>query len=371
VFFETSVDELPNGLAASMIGLLVEWPAGAEETVVSGEDYVVRNVLVGGNPIGGINIMATVRVPRDGVESVQFLVVRDRVGGKENEFGHGQIRFVFKKDRRPEVVSKIPDAPAFNPLLDDLIISWEAWREPGVSYSFAKGLEQGAFSLSVRCYSGMQRFLIDATRGKSWEAFPLALGDSEIGAATVLNTCLVMGDAVSRRVLQDMISESVADAGERGLLDALSPEEEETARKVLAGSNLPSDVLAELTGKGALSYNLLLNSCITNALLAIDVSFARLHDIPVIDSNSRVKIAPESLPDWINDLAHANRREMLAILPSAILWIARNQTVLPARAYMNLEEAGLLQTDEDGKVIRYYYSTETMTPYGPLSRNIM
>jgi hypothetical protein len=77
------------------------------------------------------------------------------------------------------------------------------------------------------------------------------------------------------------------------------------------------------------------------------------------------------LPPWINDLAHAPPAEMAARLPGALWYIARNQRVLPGKAWQILQEAGLLKEQRNGGVLSYYYDPRDQTPYGAIEINLM
>ena len=68
---ETPRDILPNGLATAMSPILVDWERSRQQGD-PGDDYVVHNVVIGGNPIEGRLVLGSVRIPADGIQSVEF-----------------------------------------------------------------------------------------------------------------------------------------------------------------------------------------------------------------------------------------------------------------------------------------------------------
>jgi hypothetical protein len=83
-----------------------------------------------------------------------------------------------------------------------------------------------------------------------------------------------------------------------------------------------------------------------------------------------MQLVPDGLPPWIQDLVTADRGTLLAHIPGALLFVARNQEVLPINAYRILEDAGLLVPGEGGPVV-YYYDKTSGTPYGDVRDNMM
>ena len=55
----------------------------------------------------------------------------------------------------------------------------------------------------------------------------------------------------------------------------------------------------------------------------------------------------------------------------ALLYVARNSTVLPSNAHRILDAQGLIGRNEEGELIRYYYHRSTATPWGPIRDNMM
>ena len=60
---------------------------------------------------------------------------------------------------------------------------------------------------------------------------------------------------------------------------------------------------------------------------------------------------------------------MLAMLPGAVVWLAKNQNVVPANAWRILRDGGLLRT-VDGDVLRHDYAPEGITPWGRIADNL-
>ena len=80
---------------------------------------------------------------------------------------------------------------------------------------------------------------------------------------------------------------------------------------------------------------------------------------------------PEDLPEWVDQLAAADRGELLAVLPGALLYVVRNATVLPSNAHLILSAEELIKRDDAGELIRYYYHRGQDTPWGPIRDNMM
>jgi hypothetical protein len=87
-----------------------------------------------------------------------------------------------------------------------------------------------------------------------------------------------------------------------------------------------------------------------------------------------MELVPSGLPPWIQDLVTADHATLLAHVPGALLFVARNRQVLPIQAYRILEDAGLLlpnpSPDADGPLV-YYYDKSSGMPYGSIKDNMM
>lgn len=360
-------DTLPNGLALGMAPFLVDWDAGTPGTVV------VRNVSIGGNPAAGHVLFATVRLSLDGVTGAEWCVAPNREGSAvAKRIAHTQLRFLFDKDSLPVVLGE--DGEPFELLsnFDDLIISFEAWRPPRTYYDALAGMNPETYALTTRAYSGAFRWLGDALRGNPWVCYPLALPDTEDAERRLLLTALQVGDALARRTIESIAAAEGLDASEELLAewDALPAEERARLKTLLSTAGLPDDPLSELMGDASLSYQTLERSCITQSLGVVQLALLRIHADNDLGEAPQLELVPDDMPQWIADLANADTGEMLGNIPGALLFIARNQQVIPVEAYRILEDAGLLLI-EDGKPVAYTYELSGTTPYGDFRDNKM
>ena len=109
--------------------------------------------------------------------------------------GHIQLRFVFKQDHRPQLLDENNQLDREQPYLDDLFLSWEAWRPTNTPWEFAKGLDPDQYALSARMYSGPQRFLNDSLRGAVWDCYPLNIPDADAADMSDMDdACCQAGD---------------------------------------------------------------------------------------------------------------------------------------------------------------------------------
>ena len=201
-YINTGTDRLPNQLAVSMMPIFVDWAAHPEIN----RTLRVRNVNVLGNPITGLNVLATVDVPLAGVAEAQWCLTPPRQdSNKDGEGGHGQIRFLFDRGNRPLALDESGQPFPGVEYLDDLIVSWEAWRPPLVRWTAKEGLDPESYALTLRVYSGAKRFLDDAVRNNPWNCYPLDLPGGNEGAQELLYAGLLMGDALGRRMIREMV----------------------------------------------------------------------------------------------------------------------------------------------------------------------
>jgi hypothetical protein len=369
-----ATDALPNGLALAMLSIVVDWERSRLE--VESPYVLLRHVRIGGNPVTGRNVLGTVRVPLDGFEDVQWCLTPNRsAGGRDTvSMGHAMLRFLFSDDDRATVegLADMEGAAGIAPRIDDLLLSWEAWRPPQTPYDPVASLDANTYSLTVRGYTGAQRFLDDAVRGNPWVCYPLALPETDDAHRAVFLVAVAMGDSLLRRVLHSMAEDGTLD---RSAIERLVAELDEARlarlQAVYAPNEVTGDPMAALLGQADLSYQLLERSCITQSLTAVQWALQRLHRKHELGPAPRLEIVPDGLPPWINDLAHAPPAEMAARLPGALWYIARNQRVLPGKAWQILQEAGLLKEQRNGGVLSYYYDPRDQTPYGAIEINLM
>ncbi len=371
---DMATDALPNGLALAMVSILVDWAGSRLE---GDAPYVlVRNVRIGGNPVTGRNVLGTVRVPLDGFADVHWCLTptRSPKGRDTVSMGHAMLRFVFDDSRLATVegLADVNGAAGLAPYIDDLLLSWEAWRPPQTAYDPVASLDPGTYSLTVRGYTGAQRFLDDAVRGNPWVCYPLALPETDDAYRTLFLVSAAMGDSLLRRVFYAMVEDGTL---ERSTIERLAADLDaaELARlnSTFSPEGVPEDPMAALLGQAELSYQLLERSCITQSLTAVQWALQRLHRRHDLGPAPTLDIVPDGMPPWMNDLAHATPGGMVAKLPGALWFVARNQSVLPGRSWQILQKAGLLRKGRDGSALHYYYDPKEQTPYGAIEINLM
>jgi hypothetical protein len=145
----------------------------------------------------------------------------------------------------------------------------------------------------------------------------------------------------------------------------------ERARQAFSESSLPEDPLVALIGGADLSYQLIRRSCVTHSLYTVQIGLQRAYHKLGLGDAPELNVLPEDLPDWVDELAGADRSDLLALLPGALLYVVRNSTVLPSNAHHILDAKGLIERDEQGELIRYYYHRGQHTPWGPIRDNMM
>ncbi|MEM6568916.1 MAG: hypothetical protein AAF957_10925 [Planctomycetota bacterium] len=356
-------DALPNGLALKAVPLLVDWVASADE-----DHYVVRNVNVACDPLLATTTIATVHVPKGGIRSAEFVFVQDREYGKAMSSGHGLLRFVFEPDERPEVI--VPDETTWTgPVaLDDLLVSFEAWRDPGEGFDFVAGLDPDSYSITVRAYGGSAYYLQTALKQFQWQCYPLDLSGSGATEAGLLEMCLMIGDGLMRRVLAEMFESGELQAPTPDALRGWTAEDEARVVALFQDDMVPDDAIRSVVGQADLSYHLIARSCMSMTMAVIDLTQRRAADRGG-GTYSPLAVAPKEVPAWVGELPTAGRADMLAMLPGAVVWLAKNQNVVPANAWRILRDGGLLRT-VDGDVLRHDYAPEGITPWGRIADNL-
>jgi hypothetical protein len=350
-FVYTPEERWPNGFAACMSPLMINW-SESNWTDSSNRFVIVRNVQVGGNPLLGLARYATIRIPFEGVKRVELVVVRYYLKGLAKRSGHVQLRFVFEQDHRPELLNENGDLNPEQPYIDDLIISWEAWRPTNTPWKFAEGLNPEKYALTARMYSGSQRFLNDSLRGAVWDCYPLKLSGDK-SAELLLWDGLVMGDLVARRSFSKLTNERFS-----------------IAEKKMHSEQIPDGYIKELLKDADTSYQALDRSCITMALSLIELTMRRVHAGDTGVERTAVSYSPGKPPAWFDHIATGEKRSIFQAI-KAFFWAETHQQIFPYKSYIPLEEAGLLQTDKKGKVIMYRYGHKQGSPYGELKRNLM
>ena len=354
-------DVLPGGLSAAMSPALVAWD---NSDFTSGGDITIRNINHGGNPVSGVTVLRTAVVRPDRIERAEFIMVP--LGGPE-AISHAQIRFVFEAGGA-EFLGDVSDAVGEPDLLTDLVLSWEAWRPPGVDYEVLQGMDNTVYQLSMRVYSGTQRFLEDALAGRDWRVYTLQLPGGREGLSELLKVSLAMGDGAARDVISRFLDRAESEWATSG------PDSENEGGDALAlwhkikgdlgGARTGGDSRIDMTGRAG--YQSLLRSCATMALYMVDVTTARLIEAGYPHEGMRPTQKPEipDEPQWMVELAGTNIAGVFLRGPKAISFVRANPTVIPSRIPGAMDEAGLL-VRRDGKAVRQNFSIKNETPWGP------
>jgi hypothetical protein len=366
---QTATDAIPGGLAMAMVPLMVNWSASS--LGFGPEDfYLVHNVNVASNPIEGTTMLATVKVPAGSVESVEFVMVKSKVGNVETDAGHALLRFVFRDDNRPVILSNEGNPIANNASFNDLVLSWEAWRPPRAEFDPVAGLDPETYALALRCFNGSVRCTADAILDRPWTCYPLQVPDVPNAADELLYVSLLIGDAVARQTITTILNRRIEE--DRNLPEdysSLATNEWVEIKDLLERENIPENPLQEILD-GKIRYHLLLRSCITMALTMIDWANVRIHHRAELPEPRRIRVTPESLPNVIDNLAQGKRSSVLARIPAALHWLTNHQTVIPGKAYKLLDEVGLLQR-RDGRVVEKHYDNRRESPYGRLEDHLI
>jgi hypothetical protein len=252
--------------------------------------------------------------------------------------------------------------------LDDLVLSWEAWRAPGVDYSVLSGMDSEVYQLTMRAYTGVQRFLEDALMGRDWNVYSLQLPGGRSGLTELLKVSLAMGDGAGRYVLAQLLEraeEDWAGAGpdaEQEGGDALAQWREIGAR--LEKGRTGGDERIDMSGRTG--YQSVLRSCATMALYEVDVTTARLIEHGYPHEGMRPTQPPElpEEPEWMTEIADANVAGLFLRAPKAIAFAVKNPTAIPGNIPGELDKAGLL-VRADGKAIKRHFTIDGETPWGP------
>jgi hypothetical protein len=297
------------------------------------------------------------------VKSAEFIMVP--LGGPE-AISHGQIRFVFEKGGAEFIGSErtmgMPD------VLEDLVLSWEAWRPPGVDFNIITGMDHRNFELTMRAYSGPQRFLEDALGPRDWNTYYLKLPGGSRGFAELLMVGLALGDGAARYSIGRMLKQAEdewAMSGPGALTGGADAAAQWRALRERADGGKPvvDDSRVEMSGKTG--YQTLIRSCATMALYNVDVAVARLIEDGVPHEGMHPTQTPniENEPEWLAELADANIAGIFARAPRTLRFVRANPTAIPGKIPGALDKAGLLER-ENGKQIKHHYSMKSETPWG-------
>jgi hypothetical protein len=150
----------------------------------------------------------------------------------------------------------------------------------------------------------------------------------------------------------------------------LDPETRRALVQRFRGERAPEDPVADVLG-GDVSYHLLLRSCITLGLTAIDMGLERAYRAAGRERRHRLEVTPGPLPSWIDRLPHAGMAGVFELFPHVVSWVAEHHKVIPAAAYQILRDAGLLHRKRGRTEFRYYDLRLHRTPYGKMRDNLI
>jgi len=368
----TDRDVLPGGYMAAFAPVLVAWQ---ESKLRDSDSHVVlRNVNYGGNPVERTTVLQSARVPLDGIEAAEFILVPLNPSGTAH---HAEIRFIFAPQRSPELLNLAGSQTGSVANFPDLVFSWEAWRPPQKRFSLKQGLDENAYGLTLRAFAGPQLFLEDSLRQHDWFSYRLRLPGGKAGLQELLKVVLALGDGVARNTIHRLLQQDE----ETWLAQAPAGEgETETDRETWQQleSRLASAAPPEATAPQGLpeteqTYHALVRSCATLARYAVLLATWRLIDQGHTDGVNLDQLPSTELPQvegWMKAVAHADLRRLFLSAPAALRFLVRNPQVRPNRIPEELDAAGLL-VRKDGKPWEIHYSRKATRPYSATGINLV
>jgi hypothetical protein len=369
----TATDVVPGGYAAAMLPLMIDWDASDP----FGDDpfVIVHNLNHGGNPIDGTTVFCSARIPLEGIEAAEFILLPLDKVGREGLVQHGQLRFVFAEDKQVELINYGDAAMGSDRSLRDLVVSWEAWRPPNEGYDVFTGMDPAAYLLAPRVFSGPTRFLDDALGERPWFAYRLRMPGGHDGLVELLKVNLALCDGVARHAASNILKQSeeqwVQLAPERELAAGTLKEWEEL-KEAVAPSEVTSKAFEGMKDEN-LKYQTLLRSCATMALYSINVATDRLVAAGHTDG---LDLEHRMLPnlgvqeEWMTQLADTDLKGIFLRAPAALRHLRAHPEALPKNIPGRLEKAGLLELT-NGKPVKYTYRIDDKTPYGTLEENLI
>jgi hypothetical protein len=367
----TDRDVIPGGYMAAAVPVLVDWRAS--DLGGDADSLVLRNINYGGNPFDKTTVLHSVRVPLDGLESVEFTLVPFGEGGRLGPLQHVQLRFIFESGKQPELLDLADAGTGTDPRIPDLVFGWVSWRRPEIGWQLRKGMDDDdqVYWLSLRGFAGSQMFLEDALKGRDWFSYPMRLPGGKQGLIELFKSTVTLGDSVARDTLARMLA-----GGEEAWLKHTPPAEdaEQNVRSrwnELLGRIQASDpqALEPVTlSPEQDTYQPLVRSCATLARYTILLTVKRL-----IAIGQGEGVVLERLPEpflgstevWMKEFAHTDLRGLFLRAPLAMRYVMRHHESLPPDIPAELDAAGLLQ-QRAGKRHRVHYSHKGETPYGTL-----
>jgi hypothetical protein len=367
---KTFRDVIPGGYMVAMLPFVVDWPTLSLDS--ENPSVVIRNVNYGGNPFERVTILHTLRVPLDGVEFAEFILVPLSTRGQPRPGHHAQLRFVFREDRPAELLSLAGADRGGVSSVEDLLLSWEAWHKPEESIDLSRALDGKSMALTFRGFVGPQRFLEDALHGQKWMSYRLTLPGGPAGIRELLQVSLALGDGMARDIIGRQL-----ESGEKEWLAQAPPGteewnklksdwetvrtlEQERAQRTPEAADAPTGL-----PDGERHYQALLRSCATMARYIVLLTARRL-----IERGHRDGVNLDALPDpslgeqepWMTKAAASDLRGLFLRAPAAVRFVHRHPEAVPANIPGELAKAGLIET-RDGKPRRIDYSHQGKRPY--------
>jgi hypothetical protein len=362
----TARDVLPGGLSAAMAPVFVVWSRSSFST---GESITIRNLNHGGNPVSGVTVLRTAVLRPERVVRAEYIKVP--LGGP-SAIAHGQLRFVFEPGGI-ELLGVDATAVGEADSVTDIVLSWEAWRPPGTDYDMLKGMDPTVYQLTMRAYSGVQRFVEDALQGRDWTVYTLALPGESQGAIELLKVSLAMGDGAGRYVTSEFLERAedawVADGPRQGSDGDAAASWREIQGK-LAGAQDLGDERIDMAGRTG--YQTALRSCATMALYEVSVATGRLLEQGYTREGLRPLKTPgiDEIPEWIAQLSKANVAGLFLRGPKMIAFVHKNPSAIPGDIPKLLDEAGLL-VRKGGRPVRREFKISGETPWGPADQVLL
>lgn len=363
---QTQVDVFPGGLMAAMVPGIIDWNRSCPE---DGQGFVIlRNVNDGGNPLTGFTTLRTIQIPLASLKSAEFVLVPLGILGKRAAVSHGQIRFLFDPENPVLALNDLGQPDQAIPPITDLVFSWEAWRKPGENYDVIVGMDSGAYALSLRVFSGRQRYLEDILGGRDWFSTPLTLPGGHGGLLELFRVCAVMGDGYGRSTIGRIFDDAKEAWVRTGSPLQSNPDEmlaewNELQNLVAqSGGNQDSNMMPQ---EATESYQSLIRSCATMALHTINVAAERLQNLqnPGADQVTLVPMpAIDHVPPWMSDLSHVDIKGLFVRAPHVLQYVRKNKAVVPSNIPGMLAEAGL-GAAKNGKVVQIQYGQDHLSPY--------
>ena len=365
VRLRTFRDVIPGGFMAALAPVLVDWQASDP----LGEDpYVVlRNVNHGGNPLEKTTTLHRVRVPLSGIAYAEFILVPSTRGELHALTHHAQLRFVFKPDKRPQLLDLVDSSVGSASHIPDLVMSWESWHESSVRYSGLKGFDDSSFKLGMRVYSGPQRFLEDTLHRRAWFGYRLCIPGGELGLSELLKVVLALGDGVARDTISDLLEQSeerLAESGPQVDPDPAAKAEWQRLRGLIRQGKDYKDTRLKLSASHE-SYQTLVRSCATLARYSVLTATQRMIQQGFTHGVDQSKVAEPSMQEathWMGAMAHANLWGLFVRAPLALAYVLRHPESLPDKIPDELAAGGLIEK-RDGKAWVVKYAHHGTSPF--------